>query len=120
MTGHRSELAPPGIPINIYGYYTTDLNARPSMVETSWLNIPPLFKADLVVWLSDAQGLGHRLAAGRHENEEELFGFGAVGVVDHHAAGEAGLDGLRCHDLDLTGIFRIELENGLGTAALKI
>ena len=96
------------------------MNPRTSNVEPRWFNPPPLLKADLVVWLSDAQGLGHRLAAGRHENEEELFGFGAVGVVDHHAAGEAGLDGLGCHDLDLTGIFRIELENGLGTAALKI
>lgn len=33
--------------------------------------------------------------------QDLLFGFGAVGVVHHHAAGEAGPHGLGCDQLQL-------------------
>jgi hypothetical protein len=68
---------------------------------------------------SSSQWFRHFLSSGGHQNEEKLFSFGTVRVVNDDAAGETSLDGLSCNNLNLARVFRVKLENCFGTSTLK-
>ena len=72
-----------------------------TIVPLLLMNSPSLLKRNLVLGRAGPEGRWHVLSAGRHKDEEKLFGFRAVRVVHDHAAGETGFDGLSSHDLDL-------------------
>ena len=59
------------------------------------------------------------VAAAGHEDEEVLFGLGAVGEVDDEAAREAGAHRLRRDHLDLPRVLRVELEHRPTAATLQ-
>ena len=59
------------------------------------------------------------VAAAGHEDEEVLFGLGAVGEVDDEAAREARPHRLRRDHLDLTRVLRVELEHRAAAATLR-
>ena len=59
------------------------------------------------------------VSAAGHEDEEVLFGLGAVGEVDDEAAREAGAHRRRRDHLDLARVLRVELEHRPTAATLQ-
>ena len=82
------------------------------------------WNSDLISWsclqvVACPQGPWHLLNSPGHEDQEELFGFGRVGVVDQDTSSETRLHGLRRDHLNLGRVLGVKLEHGPGPTTLK-